>query len=229
MNVNKFDLNIISVFIIKMLTFGKYRHKSVKEVVNNDTQYSKWLITQPWFTIKHKPLYHSFLHELDSKAKDTTTKLDTIDKFIIYTDGACRNNGSQKATAGIGVYFSDQNKLKLDNISERLVYQNQTNNAAELMAILKALEKCKENNIKKKIVIYTDSDYSMKCITVWYCEWVKNNKCDKRKNIDLLHKINVIYQELDIDFIHIRSHTGLTDVHSLGNQNADNLATKCLI
>ena len=39
------------------LTFGKYRNHSVKEVVEKDKQYSLWLMTQRWFTIKHKDLY----------------------------------------------------------------------------------------------------------------------------------------------------------------------------
>ena len=43
------------------VTFGKYRHSSVKEIVEKDYQYSQWLITQPWFTIKHKQLHHLFL------------------------------------------------------------------------------------------------------------------------------------------------------------------------
>ena len=40
-----------------IVSFGKYRHSSVKEIVERDYQYSQWLITQPWFTIKHKELH----------------------------------------------------------------------------------------------------------------------------------------------------------------------------
>ena len=42
------------------LTFGKYRNNSVKDVVEKDKKYSEWLMSQPWFTIKHKELYHLF-------------------------------------------------------------------------------------------------------------------------------------------------------------------------
>jgi len=209
------------------LTFGKYRNRSVKEVVNKDKQYSQWLMTQPWFTIKHKNLHHLFIHEL----KDSSQKKPVFneDSFIIYTDGACKNNGSQKARAGIGIHFSENNKISIPDISERLIYKKQTNNAAELMAILKALEKCEEYKVYQKIYIYTDSDYSMKCITLWYPEWIKKENINDRKNIDILHQINNIYQKLDVEFIHIRAHTGLNDIHSLGNDMADKLAVKSLI
>ena len=88
------------------LTFGKYRNKSVKEVIDKDRQYSEWLITQPWFTIKHKDLYREFMNELEKNIKPVI-----IDKnsFIAYTDGACKHNGSDKARAGIGIHFSIKN------------------------------------------------------------------------------------------------------------------------
>ena len=208
------------------LTFGKYRNNTVKEVVNKDKQYSKWLITQPWFTIKHKSLYHLFIQELNDieNSKPITINENT---FIAYTDGACKYNGSQRAKAGLGIHFSEMNNIKINDISERLIYSKQTNNAAELMAILRCLEKCLEYNVYQKIYIYTDSDYSMKCITLWYPEWKKKGIKDK-KNIDILHKINSIYGKLDVEFIHIRSHTGLTDIHSLGNERADRLAVESI-
>ena len=55
------------------LTFGKYRNHSVKEVVEKDKQYSQWLMTQPWFTIKHKELYNELYHELN----DNVNALET--------------------------------------------------------------------------------------------------------------------------------------------------------
>ena len=209
------------------LTFGKYRNHTVKEVVEKDKQYLKWLITQPWFAIKHKSLYHLCIQELNDieNSKPITINENT---FIAYTDGACKYNGSQRAKAGLGIHFSEHNKIKISDISERLIYSKQTNNAAELMAILRCLEKCLEYNVYQKIYIYSDSDYSMKCITLWYPEWIKKGNFNDRKNIDILHKIYDIYKKLDIEFIHIRAHTGLNDKHSLGNDMADKLAVSSL-
>jgi ribonuclease HI len=208
------------------LTFGKYRNQTIKEVVEKDDKYSQWLMTQPWFTIKHKDLYNELKNELNERISKPVEINEDI--FIAYTDGACKHNGSQRAKAGIGVYFNKRNSIKIPSISERLIYKTQTNNAAELTAILKCLEKCLEYGIKQKIYIYTDSDYSMKCITLWYPEWIKKGNYKDRKNIDILHKIDSIYEKLNVEFIHIRSHTGLTDIHSKGNEKADKLAVESL-
>lgn len=209
-----------------IVTFGKYRHNSVKDIVKKDYQYSQWLITQPWFTIKHKELHHLFLQEMNDINKKEILPQDT---FIIYTDGACKHNGSDKARAGIGVYFNKHNSIDIPNVSERLHTIKQTNNVAELTAILRALELCDKHNIDKKILIYTDSDYSMKCIEIWYPQWKKENKMKDRKNVDILQKIDKLYEKLDVKFKHIRSHTGLTDIHSKGNEMADRLAVQSLL
>jgi ribonuclease HI len=209
-----------------IVTFGKYRHNSVKDIVKKDYQYSQWLITQPWFTIKHKELHHLFLQEMNDINKKEILPQDT---FIIYTDGACKHNGSDKAKAGIGVYFNKHNSIDIPNVSERLHTIKQTNNVAELTAILRALELCDKHNIDKKILIYTDSDYSMKCIEIWYPQWKKENKMKDRKNVDILQKIDKLYEKLDVKFKHIRSHTGLTDIHSKGNEMADRLAVQSLL
>ncbi len=65
--------------------------------------------------------------------------------IYIYTDGACKNNGKKNAIAGIGVYIKD-----ICDISER-IKGKQTNQRAELYAILKALESI---NIKEYNPIY---------------------------------------------------------------------------
>lgn len=209
-----------------IVTFGKYRHSSVKEIVEKDYQYSQWLITQPWFKIKHKELNKAFLKEMN---KNNIEEAPIQNTFIVYTDGACKHNGSDKAKAGIGVYFNKHNHIKIPNVSERLTTVKQTNNVAELTAILRALELCSKYNIKNKILIYTDSDYSMKCIEIWYPQWKKEDKMKDRKNIDILQKINEYYEKLDVEFKHIRSHTGLTDIHSKGNEMADRLAVQSLL
>jgi ribonuclease HI len=37
--------------------------------------------------------------------------LDEWNKVVVYTDGACRNNGYRRASAGIGVWFGDNHPL----------------------------------------------------------------------------------------------------------------------
>ena len=69
------------------------------------------------------------------------------------------------------------------------------------------------------------SEYSINCVTNWFPTWVKKNKLEDKKNIDLIRPIYQYYHVKHIVFRHINSHTGLQDVHSLGNEEADRLAT----
>ena len=207
-----------------MLQFGKYRNQELKDVIKKDKKYLEWLNTQPWFTIKFKDLHHQTTHLLN----ENITPVETIDAFVIYTDGACSHNGAKFAKAGIGVHFSPNNKIKLEDISSRLHVDKPTNNKAELTAIKEALELCEKKNIKEKIIVFTDSDYSIKAITLWYPNWIKSGDIEKKKNVDILQKIEPLYNKMNIKFQHIRAHTGLQDEHSIGNANADRLAVECL-
>ena len=70
------------------------------------------------------------------------------DKFIVYTDGACRNNGKVSAVSSIGIYFSNKNLHKINNVSRVLNVSKHTNNIAELTAINESLRIIKEHNIR---------------------------------------------------------------------------------
>ena len=159
--------------IIKM---GKYRGKTI-EYVSKDIDYTKWLISQVWFKERYIDMYNELI-ELDRNRKPVLKDLDDI---VVYTDGACINNGikGKKKLGGCGVYFSERNMVEINNISERLQDVNKifniedevdTNNKAELLAICLALKVCENKN--KKIIIYTDSEYSLKAIHEWYPIWV---------------------------------------------------------
>lgn len=73
---------------------------------------------------------------------------------IVYTDGACFNNGSKFAKAGIGVYWGKDSAY---NIAEPLAGR-QTNNRAEIHAAVRALEQAKERGLTK-LTIRTDSNF----------------------------------------------------------------------
>lgn len=208
-----------------MLTFGKYKNILLEDVYKKDEQYLKWLNTQPWFKIKFKDL-----HLEVNKILVQNIRPIKIEKgmFIIYTDGACPNNGSRDARAGIGIHFSLKNKTKLEDVSLKLNIEKPTNNKAELSAILMALDLCDKDNINDKIIIFTDSQYCIQCITLWFPDWLRKNDFKNKKNIDILKKIYSLYKKLNVQFQYIKAHTNLQDEHSLGNEIADHLATKCL-
>ena len=97
-----------------------------------------------------------------------------------------------------------------------------TNNKAELLAICLALRVCKEE--KKKVIIYTDSEYSLKAIYEWYPLWVVKGIKEKKKNYKILDILHGYLEKMDVKMSHVRAHTGLKDEHSLGNAKADKLA-----
>ena len=151
--------------------------------------------------------------------------IDNNKDFIIYTDGACRNNGKKNMPGGIGIHFSHKNIMKMDDISEKLEIESSTNNIAELMAIKRAMELTKEiYNVK----IYTDSTYSINVITKWYDMWIDKGTIGEKKNIDIIKPICDMYKEKKVDLIHVKAHTGNLDEHSIGNMIADRLATESL-
>ena len=174
----------------------------------------------------------SILDYFKNDVNNTTTidysNNDTIFNNInIYTDGACINNGKKNAKAGIGIYISDD-----FTISEKLTGLP-TNQRAELYAILKALLTIDILNYKN-INIYTDSMYSINCITKWVKGWKKNGWKDSKKkdvkNKDLIDNIDKIYSKYNhIHFNHVEAHTNKTDIHSICNDKADKLARNSLI
>lgn len=79
---------------------------------------------------------------------------------IVFTDGSCRNNGAPHASAAAAVFWGDDSK---NNWSARIPGP-QTNNAAELFAILHALSQAPPD---RTLHIFSDSEYSIRSVTYW--------------------------------------------------------------
>ncbi|TKA48301.1 hypothetical protein B0A55_13642, partial [Friedmanniomyces simplex] len=105
----------------------------------------------------------------------------------IYTDGSSLSNGRAAAMAGVGVYFGPGDTR---NVSEGLQGTKQTNQRAELTAVLRALEVCPKD---RRVVILTDSRYAINCCTEWFQKWRANgwvNTAGKAvENRDLIQKL----------------------------------------
>ena len=82
----------------------------------------------------------------------------------VYTDGACSNNGKPDARAGFGIWFGEGDPR---NTSESFT-GTQTNNRAELLAIIKALTILRDEIEQgQPVMIYSDSSYSIRCYTTY--------------------------------------------------------------
>ncbi|KAJ6469574.1 ribonuclease H-like protein [Mycena vitilis] len=87
---------------------------------------------------------------------------------VVYSDGACKGNGQANAVAGVGVWYGANDPR---NIAERCP-GDQTNNRAELIAIVRVLEETPPS--KKPLLIKSDSTYSIKCFKEWLPNWIRN-------------------------------------------------------
>jgi ribonuclease HI len=142
----------------------------------------------------------------------------------VYTDGACSNNGQRGAKAGLGVYFGENDPR---NCSER-IEGKQTNNTAELKAIIKAAEILYREILAGFTVnIYSDSSYAIRCCTT-YGEKMEKRDWIKKKPIPNQELVKQAYytfkDKKNVHFNYIAAHTGKEDEHSLGNEGADKLA-----
>lgn len=152
----------------------------------------------------------------------------------IYTDGSCINNGSKHAHAGYSVVYPD--KLD-DSWGEPLEStQSQTNQTAELRAIYEGLKRGKTlmgPPSELQVRVYTDSEFSINCLTKWVQGWKKKNWVTSEGK-PVVHKIvieNILNELKEYEsyvFTHVKAHTGALDENSKWNQIADDLARKAV-
>ena len=145
----------------------------------------------------------------------------------VFTDGACSNNGKQNAKAGIGVFFEENDPR---NVSRR-VDGKQTNNTAELTAIVVVFDILREDIEQgKNIIIHSDSEYSINCMTKWGVKWAKDNWSKKTiKNLELVKKGYELFQQFpNVSISHVKAHTESMDPLSVGNRGADRLANESI-
>ncbi|GAM40703.1 hypothetical protein TCE0_039f13255 [Talaromyces pinophilus] len=165
-----------------------------------------------------KVVYKEPEQKLATKAKPTGPP----GMLRIYTDGSSLGNGKKIAQAGVGVYFGPNDTR---NVSEPLKGHRQTNQRAELTAIIRALEIAPRH---RPVTIVTDSRYSIDCVTNWFRKWIRNNwqTSDGKpvENKDLIQSILVKINERDslkvtTTFEWVKGHN-----RDAGNEEADRLA-----
>lgn len=146
------------------------------------------------------------------------------DLIRVYTDGSSLANGKAGARAGVGVFFGNGDPR---NVSERLAGEPQTNQRAELMAMLRALEACPTD---KTVKIVSDSQYSINCVTQWAASWKKKGWMtatgEPVKNQDIIRSVLDKMEERSRDggatqFEWVKGHAS-----DRGNQAADALAVR---
>lgn len=169
------------------------------------------------------------------------------DEIYIFTDGSSRRSpDGDSSMAGLGVYLG----ALCTNIKE--IYKSRTNNQCELGALDYAFKLIiryhrELSEMGKTIKIVSDSEYSIKAVSLWLTAWKKNgwhtSGGEPVKNKELIEsidasmqRIKVINATLDdkrkirVKLIHVNSHQvpDTTDKFKysiwFGNYVADGLA-----
>lgn len=133
-------------------------------------------------------------------------------KITIYADGSSRGN---PGPGGYGAILMCGNHTKELSAGYRLT----TNNRMELLAVIKALEALKKNNLP--ITIYTDSQYIVNTVEKkWLDNWIRTQFKSGKKNKDLWLRYHQLAQNHHIHFKWVKGHAD-----NVYNNRCDILAT----
>lgn len=138
----------------------------------------------------------------------------------IYTDGACSGN---PGPGGLGICAIENNEI-CHLYSE--FHTDTTNNRMELLAIIRAFHAAISLFKDNICIIHSDSAYCVNICNDWIHTWAKNNWLNsKKKEVENLDLIKIIYKYLNIEFFNCqvvkeKGHCGVP-----GNEIADALAT----
>ena len=138
----------------------------------------------------------------------------------VYTDGSCLGNPGPGGWAYLIIGTLSTVVHKIENSGGK---DSTTNNVMEMVAVIKAMEKCIELGIKY-IRVYTDSKYVCMGLTEWSKNWERNgwktssggdvkNKDEWVKMVELMRKFEII------DIKWVKAHNG-----NVNNERVDTLA-----
>lgn len=187
------------VFELLVLLKGKISLKGQKQIVEN----------------------YNLLNTLKNTKDENVSINEDYSSLEIYCDGAAVPNPGE-AGSGIIIYRDD----KVFKLLYGKYLEYGTNNIAELNALYDSLliaEKEVNKNIKS-IKIYSNSKYSIDCITNWAYNWKKSSwtkKDGEIKNLEIIKNAHELYDKINgnIEIIHVRGHVGIE-----GNEFADKMA-----
>lgn len=150
-------------------------------------------------------------------------------KVEIWTDGSCNNHTHNSGGYGIVMVYNDCQDKVVPGVVESGSgvrqwcggsYMNTTSARMELMAIVKAMEKC---NIGDEVLIHSDNQYAVYALSKgWIFKWELQN-FRARKNCDLLKLLLIQYKRLQSKVIlsWVKGHAG-----NEYNELADHLAAR---
>lgn len=151
--------------------------------------------------------------------QDTLGTIHAAKTLHIYSDGACKGNPG-KAGSGMAVYIDGS---LIPVLRYGAYMERGTNNAVELDALHEALTLAHVSQAEK-IVIFSDSKYSIDCVTKWAYGWKSKGwtkKDGEIKNLKIIQNSHVLYEKNKhrVEVKHVKGHAGIE-----GNELADRMA-----
>lgn len=171
-----------------------------------------------FFSLEEANRYLNVKINEPSRIRDNRSDVPLHNKVKIYTDGSSYNG---EGGYGVKIIYQNGNERELfGTVPLGKSGETPTNQRAELYAILISLKA-----IQTDCVIYTDSMYSISCLTSWIHNWIandwKNSKGQRVANQDLISEIYTNMQGRNVEFVHVSAHKGITN-----NERVDFLANQ---
>lgn len=133
-----------------------------------------------------------------------------LDSTYLFTDGGCTDNGKDTAKGSFAFCIFTGTEI-IESVD--VITDNASNNKAELNGIISGMRYILQNVsviTTSNLIIVSDSQYSIKCITEWYPNWVRQGKLTEKKNTDLIAVALELYVALGaiytVRFVHVRGH-----------------------
>ena len=162
--------------------------------------------------------YLDQIFEKKSEHNVKSKEIPFFNKTRIYTDGSSKDSEGGYA---IRIIYPDGEIVEqFEQVPLGPNGEKPTNQRCELFAILMAI-----SSTTGSVVIYTDSLYSIRCVTEWAEVWKKNGWINSKGgpvlNQDLIKAIIELSNDRNIRYEHVRAHKG-----DPNNERVDRLANK---
>lgn len=156
--------------------------------------------------------------------KDTKDVQDIKDNVLyLFTDGGCIGNGRKTARASWAFCIAQPNTPIKDH-RELILTEDcgevcnkktpATNNRGELSGILFGYKKLREMLLSgtscTKVILVSDSQFALDCLSKWLTNWVKKGILKDKKNPDMMKELYDLEKDLKkltkIEYLHVNSH-----------------------
>lgn len=232
------------------LTFMLWGGQAQKKIpiINEDCVIYKWSHPSPLAQMgadNKKFIHCDHFAKVNALLKDEMNvepvDWDPLPAHVIYTDGACSNNGKGIfASAGYSTYFAKgplRGTVKYGKVAPTIlsgVMTYGTNQRGEGLGIIIGLESVIQSNIGSKTTIVTDSNFWKEMIETYMPNWkMKGVDFKSKKNHDLTLRmydaVKKVMELGDLEIIHVASHDkdpNAPPEHVAGNRIADDYANK---